>query len=414
MRRRLWPLLTLGVLAALLEACFLALHRFHPFDQNIVEVLVVLWLASLVYFIAAWFIFSLGESSRAAVVIVLLAALAFRATLFPLPATLSTDLDRYQWEGALQAAGQNPYLVAPEQRQGLPGPGWSTAYAPLTELLFWLAASVDGRAAFKFLSLLFDVGALLVLLGLLAARRQPPARALLYAWSPLVVVEFAASGHNDSLALFALLVALFLIIGQRTAVSIAALAAATMTKWFAAVAAPVFLRRGRWWGLPLFAAVAAATLLPYADAGASLFAGLRAYATHWRNNASLYELLLAATGQEVVAFGAAAGILLGLALHLARKDGDPLRACYLLLAALLLLSPSVFPWYVTWLVPFLCFFPHPAFLLWTATVLLNYHVLIDYTALGLWRYNPWLVALEYAPIYALLLLGRFGRLTARA
>lgn len=40
-----------------------------------------------------------------------------------------------------------------------------------------------------------------------------------------------------------------------------------------------------------------------------------------------------------------------------------------------------------------------------ATGLLSYHVLIEYTTLGAWRYAPWLVALEYAPVYLLLMLG---------
>jgi hypothetical protein len=84
-----------------------------------------------------------------------------------------------------------------------------------------------------------------------------------------------------------------------------------------------------------------------------------------------------------------------------RAEG--LRATYLLLAAVLFLSPSVFPWYVTWLTPFLCFFPHPALLLFTVTVLISYHVLIDFAALGVWQYNPWLIGVEYVPVYALLL-----------
>jgi len=104
-----------------------------------------------------------------------------------------------------------------------------------------------------------------------------------------------------------------------------------------------------------------------------------------------------------VATGIALGIVGGLALYFALTNTEPLRASYALLAAVLLLSPSVFPWYVTWLVPFLCFFPHPAWLLFTVTVLLSYHVLIDFTALGLWHYDPWLVGLEYIPVYGLLL-----------
>ncbi len=187
--------------------------------------------------------------------------------------------------------------------------------------------------------------------------------------------------------------------------SIAALAAATMSKWFAGVLAPLFLLRTGWRGLPVFAGVAALLWWPYRAAGWKLLAGTATYGEKWRNNESLYALLLDASGQEALAAGVAAGVLVGLALHLAWQRAEPLRATYLLMATVLLLSPSVFPWYVTWLVPFLCFFPQPAFLLFTGTVLLSYHTLIDYTALGVWRYDPWLVWLEYGPVYALLVWG---------
>jgi hypothetical protein len=176
-----------------------------------------------------------------------------------------------------------------------------------------------------------------------------------------------------------------------------------MSKWFAAVVLPVFFRRWRWWGGPLFAAAAFLFTLPYVGAGSGLLRGLITYAERWRNNASLYDVLLAATAQDVVATGIALGIVGGMAVRFAWLKTEPLRASFLLLAAVLLVSPSVFPWYVTWLVPFLCFFPDPALVLWTVTVLLSYHVLIDFTALGQWHYTTWLVWFEYVPVFALLL-----------
>ena len=414
--RRLPQPLPLALLAALLEAVFLGLRRLHPLDENVVGVMAAGLAASVLYLVAACLVFSWRQSTPAALAVVLLAVVVFRATLFPLPPTLSNDLYRYQWEGESQRAGQNPYLLTPATagRVGLPpaeferfsGKQYRTAYAPLTELLFWLAARLDGRAGFKLLSVVFDLVTLLVVVGLLRARGEPPVRALLYGWCPLVVLEFSGSGHNDSLALFALLLANLLIIRQQRAVSIVALAAATMSKWFAVVAAPVFLRsrqRRDWWGGLLFAATVALACWPYRAAGWDLFSGFATYAREWRNNESLYALLVAATRDQSVATGVALGVVAGLALHCAWERTEPLRACYLLLAAVLLLSPSVFPWYVTWLVPFLCFFPNPAFLLWTATVLLSYHVLIGYTSAGAWRYTPWLGWLEYLPVYALLL-----------
>jgi hypothetical protein len=186
-------------------------------------------------------------------------------------------------------------------------------------------------------------------------------------------------------------------------VSIAALAAATLIKWFPALVLPVFLRRIGWKHSAWFVALCLLGALPFSDAGWQLFSGVVSFAKHWRNNASLFDLLAAATGSERAATGIAAAALAGLSLWLAWKRSEPLRASFLLVAALLLLTPSIFPWYVTWLIPFLCFFPNPAFLLWTSTVLLSYHVLIDYVTLGIWHYDSRLIWLEYLPVFALLL-----------
>ncbi|MFQ5724411.1 MAG: hypothetical protein ACE5G6_07950, partial [Terriglobia bacterium] len=230
--------LALAGLAGLLEAAFLLLRRLHPLDANLVGVLVVLLAASVVYFVAAWLATSWQRSTPAALVVVLLAAVVFRATLFPLPPTLSDDFYRYVWEGEIQLAGQNPYLVAPDslagdlpelpgrpEPQDLPGSEFPTAYGPVTELLFRFTARLDGLAGFKLLSVAFDLATLLLVVGLLSVRREPPARALLYGWCPLVVVEFAASGHNDSIALFGLVLANALIIRERPVMSNLALAA---------------------------------------------------------------------------------------------------------------------------------------------------------------------------------------------
>ncbi len=404
--------LALGLLAALLEAALLVLRRLHPFDEHVVEVVAVGLAASVVYISAAWLAAALRQSTRPATTIILLAAVLFRLTLLDLPPSLSDDLYRYQWEGQLQLSGGNPYLVAPEAQRRLSGAGYTSVYGPLTELLFRLTAHADGVMAFKLLSLFFDLGSLLLLLLLLRAGNLPAERVLIYAWCPLVVVEFAGSCHNDSLTVSGILLACWLVGRNRAALSALPLAAAVLTKWFPVLLLPVFFRRGGWRGLGVFAVAVALGFLPFLDAGWNLVAGVRSYAESWRNNASLFDLLHAATGSDAAATVIAALLLGGLALYLAAKRAEPLRAAYIFIAALLLLSPSVFPWYLTWLVPFLCLFPNAGLLLWTATIFLSYHVLIGYKVLGIWQYDPVLVWLEYVPVFALLLLGWLRRAPA--
>jgi hypothetical protein len=412
--------LALGLLAALQEAAWVTLRSLHPFDVNLVETVAVLWAAAVVYFAAVWLVFFWRQAARGVLLVVILAAAIFRLTLLPLPPSLSDDLYRYEWEGKIQLAGKNAYLATPSDLElvelrppvydHLPGKELPTAYGPAIELLFRLAASADGLFAFKFLSVLFDFGSVLLLVWLLRVRGQPPVRALVYAWCPLVVLEFAGSGHNDSIPVFFLLLACALAL-RTWAASATALAAAALSKWFAGLLAPVFFRqaaaRGRahgWRWLLLFTAAVVLLCLPYLGASGGLFAGLLGYAAGWRNNASLFTLLAGATGSDVAAQTVALVVVGGLVLAFTLRGSEPLRASLVLLVALLLVSPSVFPWYLTWFVPSLCFFPSPALLLWTSTVLLSYHILLGFTALGVWEYKAEFLWLEYVPVYALLLL----------
>lgn len=61
---------------------------------------------------------------------------------------------------------------------------------------------------FKGVLLLFDLATVLLVMGLLRNLNQPPARALAYAWCPLVLKEFANTGHLDAIAV-CLTVAMF-------------------------------------------------------------------------------------------------------------------------------------------------------------------------------------------------------------
>ena len=89
----------------------------------------------------------------------------------------------------------------------------------------------------------------------------------------------------------------------------------------------------------------------------------------------------------------------------------PLRAVYVGLGGFMLLSPTVHPWYLVWMVPFLCFFPSAPRLLLTATVVLAYHAPALGPAGAAWREDPLFKALEYAPFFAMAALGRTLRLS---
>ncbi|MEZ5362790.1 MAG: hypothetical protein R2748_10745 [Bryobacterales bacterium] len=357
------------------------------------------------------------------------AALAFRMTVAPLSPRLSEDLYRYRWQGMLQAAGGNPYVEVPESPKwaGLRDEAWDqvnrkdlpSVYGPAYELLYagWFRVASriwdDPHAqawSFKLPFALLELCAGAALLWLLQLWRMPAERAVVYLWSPLIVVEFWAQGHNDPLAVLFVLLALCLAKLERWPWAFAALAAATMAKFWPGVLFPFFLLQrveGRWhfrWKAALAAAGGGAAEPALPGCAVQRHPVARRLCGGWRNNDSLYGWIYAWANEDfnrgtVLVTRLMVAALAGLwALRLSLP-----RAALWAPVVLLFLSANCFPWYLSWFLPLLALFPNAALLLWSATVVLAYNVLIPYAALGEWRYDESLLRLEYWPVFALLL-----------
>jgi hypothetical protein len=416
-RQVLLAALCLGVLALLFEG----LRRLGDLKLYVVETIAIGLAAGAIYLLALYF-FEVSDDAPSAFWFILLGALLFRLVLFPLAPTLSDDIHRYHWEGRVQQAGYNPYSIRPDDPRlaplrdanwnAVPGRDIPTIYPPLSEMLWRFGYRfLPGPVAFKLPFLLAD----LLLVGMLASWvRFSGGRNItlaIYAWNPLVVIEYAASGHHDALAIAAVFAACLLIIRGRGTLSTLVLAAGTLVKVFPIVLFPLWLRRVGWprslWGwLNALAAVALAAVCawPFRSAWPQLLDSLAYYQSRWQhNNASLFALLAWFTGAPQVAGGIGAGVVAGLSIWAAARRMDSIRAACILFGAIVLLSPNAFSWYFTWLLPFIAFFPNPAWLLLTVLQFLSYHVLIDFQATGVWHFQPIYLWLTYGPFYALLL-----------
>jgi hypothetical protein len=226
------------------------------------------------------------------------------------------------------------------------------------------------------------------------------------------VVEFASSGHNDALAIAAV-VASLLIIRRSAALSTLTLTAGALCKAFPVVLLPLAFfragrpRRGRAWVAAVGCALlAAACVWPYRHGWHEFLGMLGYYQSIFRNyHSSIYPVLLWLSGSHEVAAGIGEGVVVGLALWLAVRRAEPVRAAFSLIGTLLLFAPNGYPWYFTWIVPLLCFYPSPAWLLLTILEFLSYKIFINYRALGAWHFDPFFQWLCYAPFYALLRWG---------
>ena len=87
-----------------------------------------------------------------------------------------------------------------------------------------------------------EIGLVAAILALLGLQGQPPARILVYAWNPLVVIEVAWSGHHDVLVVGLLLWALILLQVQRRVAAVGLLGAAVLSKLYPLILAPALLK----------------------------------------------------------------------------------------------------------------------------------------------------------------------------
>ena len=422
--------LALFLLAIVLAGIYRAIGRQANLDEHVPEFIALSLAAGAIYLVAVYLTdhYRLGI---AALLIVLAGAVVFRFYLLQAPPELSDDVYRYQWEGRIERARINPYTAYPAKPglEPFQNPEYPiqtareipTVYPPISEMVF---ALVRGIPSYKRLFTMLDLASVGVLMLMLARFRQPLHRVLIYAWNPTVIVAFALSGHHDSLAILTLLIAILLILAQKPLAGTPFLALSVLSKFFPAITIPViaqWITRGsrdpandsprerssiRWRRLYLaamaFAAVAVAAYFPFARAGRQALGGLGSFATRWEANDSLFRVILLVGNSRGQARLVVAVLVLGLTVYALKRRLDPLEGSLFLIAGVLALSPNAFPWYFTWTVPFLCFsrsrFSTP-WLLATVICVLGYHPVVAYAAGQPYLHSPFMLGLEYAPVY---------------
>jgi hypothetical protein len=424
------------VCAALAAAAYFLLGLAGDLRAQLVPYLVV-HAALVATMLAVW---RLVRADHRNLTLAFAASLLFRIVATAGEPALSDDVYRYIWDGRVQLHGVHPYRHAPaddalagirdEDWERINHPQVKTIYPPLAQILFFLlAAAGAGPVGFKLALGLADFAVVLALDRLLRRTGLPRDRVLLYAWNPLAVMETAGSGHVEPVGILLLLLALGWVVDRRRRLSAFALAASVHVKLLPLVLVPGHLRRAG----PSAALVLLVALvllwLPYGLTGPPVGSGLVDYAERWEHNAfafagirslmervdtaahlkPLIDSLKDRTGQSLpsdflyrhvwprdIARLFVGVVLMAWVAHVVlRRRRDPAQEALLVLGAVLLLAPTVHPWYVLWLLPFAAARLSWGWLLLGATVPLAYFVRGDDV--------PWAVrCVEYLPPLAVM------------
>ncbi|MBN1477096.1 DUF2029 domain-containing protein [Candidatus Sumerlaeota bacterium] len=405
-----------------------------------------------------------GGGGVTAMVTMIAVAIGLRLLLLPATPLFSDDIWRYLWEGKVLRAGHSPYAFAPLHFAGTPfaeyDPFWphinypeiTAIYPPVAQLLFFsVAMTWYGLIGMKGLMVIADLGVLALLIALLRRRGAHPLWALAWAWSPLVGLEIAGSGHLDAIAAFFIVWWLFELECEREISASVALGLAIATKLVPALLLPVALRwhRGRWTVL-LAAIVPAILYIPFLDwdtieeppPDATLLQrtgldgptrALRSYEARWRHSDGgffvVYEAVVLAAG-AVDSDGAIAtheaASREGMAEH--RENPGALRVAKIICHALLLvglgliawrarsvssaalwalglwiiLSPVVHPWYILMLLPMAILERRISWLAFSVAALFTYATIEHFLQTGEWRESVIAWAIEWGVLAVLL------------
>ncbi len=278
------------------------------------------------------------------------------------------DAYRYHWDGLVLAHGVNPYRYAPGDHElaRLRDGYWElidykhikTIYPPVTQFLVGAGYFLDRTPRrILLLAMGFNLLCLWPLLLLLRARGLDQKWLTIYAWNPLLANEFAIGGHLDPISVFLLLAALYALERKCMWRSGALIGLSVMAKTQMILAAPLLLRRTGVKGIVAFAALCVGVLAPFVGAGVSdLLSGSLAYLRQWENNSSVFAVLRYLLG-DGTARAITACVMIALTGWLSVRRGDVILHVGCVLGALLLLSPTFFPWYVSWVLPFVCLYP---------------------------------------------------------
>lgn len=448
-------LLTLGVLSLLCYAMATAYGHFRP--DRVGGFFPIFGAAFGVYALACWWVLHPRfERRRGTLATIFLVGLGTQLILIPSQPDLSDDMYRYIWDGRVQLAGYNPYQYtsnANELRhlrddtwEQMNRPRAVTIYPPGAQLSFVAIQRIwpDSVTAVKlvFISAVMVAGALL--LPVLRGFGLPPQRVLIFLWHPLLIFEIGHAAHLDALYLPVIVGAFALRLAapaQRVAwryeVGIGVLlGVGTLLKLYPAILAPCLWslrtsdgqRRLRL-AMPLatLATIFAGYAL-YFSPDVNILGFLPSYGREFFNVSPLMRWLTDTALANGIPwylpgnYGMPLLVILVTGLFVlfpARTPQAAILRCFWPMGIYLIVNHNLFSWYVLWLLPLVALtlkLPPKleinaglAWWLFSGTVALSYTFFLE------WRELPWAIAVQYWPLYGVLLLAAAqGLLATRA
>ncbi|SDD56412.1 hypothetical protein SAMN05421636_10147 [Pricia antarctica] len=370
----------------------------------------------------------------------LVIGILFRLVFLMAEPNLSQDFYRFIWDGHLVANFINPYLEVPDiliQQKDLiipnaqelyNGMGELSAkhfsnYPPFNQLIFGLAALLGGKSimasvlVMRTVIILGDIGIVYFGRKLLKHLNRPQHLIFWYFLNPLVITELTGNLHFEGVMLFFFVWALYLLSQKKWMLAAVPYALSIAIKLVPLLFLPLFLK---YLGLKesfifylLVGAICILCFLPFysPDFLANYSQTIGLWFSNFEFNAGLYngvkQIAIAFDGKPwelIKTYGKIVPILTILAVlgvTFFRKNQNLavlLTSMLWVLTLYYLLSATVHPWYIIFLVLLGVFTQYRFAVLWSLVVVLSYFAYSN----PAFTENLWLLALEYFVVFGFL------------
>ena len=434
-----WKLHKLPIL--IVFVCILLYYSF-AYDLQRTDFIKLTTLFTAVFF----FCYKLLQLEKKNIKFLLVTGILFRMVFLLASPSLSQDFYRFIWDGQLLNYGVNPYLFTPNtiisqsdisianaqelyQGMGELNARHFSNYPPLNQIIFALATLLSSKSVLgsiivmRLLIILADVGIVYFGIKLLKNINRPSYLIFWYFLNPLVLIELTGNLHFEGVMLFFFIWSLYLMSLKKWIWAAVIYAFSIVTKLVPLLFLPLFLKYFGFKKSILFYLLVGGTtflfFLPFFSMefvnNFSATTGL--WFSNFEFNAALYNIVktigayFGVKNYEMIKiYGKVAVLTCVIVLLLFTffrnntKQTVLLSSMLLTLSVYYLLSATVHPWYISFLVLLTVFTKYRYALVWSLTSILSYQAYSN-TA---FTENFFLLAVEYIAVYGALIYELFN------
>ena len=274
---------------------------------------------------------------------------------------------------------------------------------------------IAGKGSLIALKILFLISEVIIFI-VLKKLKLPDTILKLYILCPLIIIETYIGCHIDVIGMALLVPMIYFLIQKKYLLTLFLLAGSVHIKYIPIIFAPAIIfdsilhfknqcKKAIITALLyslFFMIILISLFLLYYKAGKNFYEQFFIYNLNWEFNSSLFFLIdkIAGTNARFIT-----SLISGIAILLIslQKKIHVIEKLSLIMLIFILLTHTVYPWYILWLLPFLLYKFKISKLFLLCVTSLSYWVLIGYFNNKVWHQSTVIWLLQYVPFYALFL-----------